>query len=249
MAKIKDLSNKKFGLLTALELNGRNPKGYLLWKCRCDCGGFINVTADHLKSGNTRSCGCLIKRSTEKRVKLQSLQRKKEYSSFIGKKYNKLLILDLGIPNKFKVPQFKCVCDCGTMKNVSCSNVINGKTKSCGCLRLEIVSQPLGEKHHNWNPNKTREEKELERKNHTKHVHWAKAIKKIHNYVCFICKKNSRRLESHHLNCWSDFPEQRYDLNNGVCLCVDCHKFFHKIYGLKPTKEMFEEYIQSFNLI
>lgn len=29
------------------------------WKCRCDCGGEINVGSQSLRSGNTKSCGCI----------------------------------------------------------------------------------------------------------------------------------------------------------------------------------------------
>lgn len=31
------------------------------WKCRCDCGKEIYVSASNLDSGNTKSCGCLHK--------------------------------------------------------------------------------------------------------------------------------------------------------------------------------------------
>ena len=30
-----------------------------LWKCRCDCGKFVEVTSLSLATKNTRSCGCL----------------------------------------------------------------------------------------------------------------------------------------------------------------------------------------------
>lgn len=33
------------------------------WHCRCDCGNEIDVPTRYLKSGNTRSCGCLNRES------------------------------------------------------------------------------------------------------------------------------------------------------------------------------------------
>ena len=55
-----DLTNQRFGRLTAIECLGSNDKDGMLWKCVCECGNdnFI-TTSHHLISGNTQSCGCL----------------------------------------------------------------------------------------------------------------------------------------------------------------------------------------------
>ena len=58
MAKITDLVGQRFERLTVVSLaevrNGR-PR----WACRCDCGVDVVVAGNHLRSGATRSCGCL----------------------------------------------------------------------------------------------------------------------------------------------------------------------------------------------
>jgi hypothetical protein len=46
-------------MLTVVKLDGRNKQGRLLWLCECDCGKSVRVISGHLKSGNTKSCGCL----------------------------------------------------------------------------------------------------------------------------------------------------------------------------------------------
>ncbi len=33
------------------------------WRCKCDCGKIIEVRQDSLRSGNTRSCGCIARRA------------------------------------------------------------------------------------------------------------------------------------------------------------------------------------------
>lgn len=55
-----DLSNQRFGRLTALcPTAKRDHKGSIYWKCRCDCGNEVEVSADRLLHGNYQSCGCL----------------------------------------------------------------------------------------------------------------------------------------------------------------------------------------------
>lgn len=53
---------------------------------------------------------------------------------------------------------------------------------------------------------------------------WSLAVKSDWNYQCPICGKRGRNLNSHHL-----IPRQheatRYSMENGICLCHDCHQF------------------------
>lgn len=58
MPKALDLTNQKFGKLTALsKTSSRNGKTY--WLCQCECGNFKEVQTNHLTTGAIRSCGCL----------------------------------------------------------------------------------------------------------------------------------------------------------------------------------------------
>ena len=47
--------------------------------------------------------------------------------------------------------------------------------------------------------------------------------------VCHICK-SSRRRQAHHIKNGSHHPESRYDVDNGVVLCRDCHSQLHNNY-------------------
>lgn len=55
---LKNISGMRFGRLTALEVSGKVGRR-LAWRCRCDCGAYASVQGGLLRSGDTRSCGCL----------------------------------------------------------------------------------------------------------------------------------------------------------------------------------------------
>lgn len=54
-----DITGQRFGRLVALEPAG--SKDHLkLWRCQCDCGNIATKAGKSLRSGATRSCGCLM---------------------------------------------------------------------------------------------------------------------------------------------------------------------------------------------
>ncbi|MBQ7839744.1 MAG: hypothetical protein IJ390_04550 [Lachnospiraceae bacterium] len=55
-----DLSGKKYGRLSVLfPTEKRNSNGSIYWHCRCECGQELDVPAESLMYGNSKSCGCL----------------------------------------------------------------------------------------------------------------------------------------------------------------------------------------------
>lgn len=67
----QELVGMKFGRLTVLEYSGFNHSNnrntdYL---CQCDCGNTVIVPANKLKSGHTKSCGCIQKEIASKTIK------------------------------------------------------------------------------------------------------------------------------------------------------------------------------------
>ncbi|MEK0337811.1 MAG: hypothetical protein QQN41_10300 [Nitrosopumilus sp.] len=54
-----DLIGKKFGRLKVIKRIGKNKWRDSLWLCGCNCENEIIVVGNHLKSGHTKSCGCL----------------------------------------------------------------------------------------------------------------------------------------------------------------------------------------------
>ena len=58
--RLISLEGQRFGKLTVVKRNKVNDKhGKPLWVCVCDCGNDALVLGNHLKNGNTKSCGCL----------------------------------------------------------------------------------------------------------------------------------------------------------------------------------------------
>ena len=56
--KTIDISNQRFGRLTAIE-KSTNICGKTAWKCVCDCGNIAYVTTSNLTCNRIRSCGCI----------------------------------------------------------------------------------------------------------------------------------------------------------------------------------------------
>ncbi len=59
--RVNDLTYQKFDRLTALRRVANNKYGQARWLCQCECGRMTEVGTQSLRSGNTRSCGCLRK--------------------------------------------------------------------------------------------------------------------------------------------------------------------------------------------
>ena len=54
-----DLKGQRFGRWTVLYRAPDRRRGYPEWHCRCDCGNEKALRANILRSGASRSCGCL----------------------------------------------------------------------------------------------------------------------------------------------------------------------------------------------
>jgi hypothetical protein len=62
-----NLIGKQFSRLTVLREVGRSNCNGVVWECICECSKHVEVRSGNLRSGNTRSCGCLrdeVKRTT-----------------------------------------------------------------------------------------------------------------------------------------------------------------------------------------
>ena len=111
-----------FGEWQVLSRDKSKPRNYI---CKCSCGTISSIFGSSLKSGSSKSCGCLKKANTKQRFLDQA-------ESHIGEKYGKLTILDCFVKNDRYY--YKCQCECGNLHDVNGSKLFSGETTSCGCI-------------------------------------------------------------------------------------------------------------------
>lgn len=102
------------------------------------------------------------------------------------------------------------------------------------------------ENHYNWK-NELSDDDRIYRKNrrlNPQYIQFVKTIMKRDNATCQICKQQKNgHMVVHHLESYSSNKDLSIDISNGICLCEDCHKNFHKLYGNKNnTRKQFEEW-------
>lgn len=138
-----------------------------------------------------------------------------------------------------------CMCDeCGKTiemmykQYIKCNH--DGKIYCQHCATQIFLS---GENNYQWKKDKTDEE----RINNRDYPEYDKFIQKVllrDNYTCQCCKTTNCKLNVHHLDGYDWCSENRINEQNGITLCVKCHKNFHSIYGYGGnTKKQFEEWI------
>lgn len=73
---VKDLTGQVFERLTVISRDGSNRWGQAAWLCRCRCGSLCTLGGAQLRTGNTKSCGCLKRDNPKKGTHLNSRKGK-----------------------------------------------------------------------------------------------------------------------------------------------------------------------------
>ena len=155
-------------------------------------------------------------------------------------------------PYEFSVSSNKKVwlkCPLGKHKDYlqSLNNAFRYNYRCPECSNDEISERMYGENNHFWKGGINKENDTLRHRREYKE--WRTAVYKRDNYTCQCCGVRGKKLNAHHINQFADYPELRYDINNGVTLCEDCHDStkqgsFHNIYGThNTTSNQLREYI------
>lgn len=151
----KDLSNQKFGRWTVLHRTKDNKHGQIMFRVKCDCGFLSDVKAFSLKSGDSKSCGCLKNELLSERMKKQwkeglfnSKRKNKKmicykdnFTDLSGQRFHRWTVLKREQNDLCGKVVYSCKCDCGYIGNVNAGDLRRGHSKSCGCIKIEFVGE------------------------------------------------------------------------------------------------------------
>jgi len=219
-----DITGKKFNMLTVISQNGYDKWRNATWNVRCDCGNECIVRGLSLKSGGTKSCGCIM------------------IKDLINKRFGKLLVISKSNERNDDCDvMWVTRCDCGNEHVVSSESLSGGSTKSCGC-----INRQRGKEHWNWNKDKTDEEREIGR-NYPEYTDWRTAVHERDSYTCQKCGGKHGELNAHHIDGYAANPELRTTLSNGITLHADEHNDLHHQYGHDVGRENLEKWLNEVN--
>jgi hypothetical protein len=138
MGKLIDLTGQKFGRLTVIrrveDQIYSNNQSIPCWECKCECGETTVVPGVSLRSGNTKSCGCLQR-------EVQKNKGKATFVDLIGQTFGFLTVIDRGPNGPRKETQWICKCVCGNTTVVRSRELRLGRTRSCGCKKTELFRE------------------------------------------------------------------------------------------------------------
>ena len=122
MSRTKDISGRRFGMLTAIHPTEKRKRYSVIWECRCDCGNTIEASVQDLDKSDRTSCGCFRDRN------------------LTGNRYGRLTVLKKLSP--YGRARWMCQCDCGKQKAIPQDVLLSGHSKSCGACMRGGVNNP-----------------------------------------------------------------------------------------------------------
>ena len=69
--------------------------------------------------------------------------------------------------------------------------------------------------------------KRTDYRNTKEYQNWRISVFKRDLYTCQDCDQVGGEINAHHIKTFKKYPDSRYDVDNGVTLCVNCHRLRH----------------------
>lgn len=193
------------------------------------------ISYNNLKSRKTKN-GCIYCYHDSLRNSIEKI-----YGYFIDKKY-----IPIFKPSEYtesheklpyicsKHPELKTQYVSATLLMLKGGSIIH--CKKCKSEFFSKIQTP-----------KNRSPRSIRHRDYAAYYEWQKIVYEKHNYTCSKCGKThseDNRINAHHIFGYSEYPELRTNIDNGIALCAICHLDFHKKYGFKNNnKEQLEEFL------
>lgn len=218
-----DDSPQYYGAWTVIGVGvRRNRKARLL--LRCVCGIVAERDAHCVISGGSRSCGCQAKIQPRPCQQCQTLfTPTKGHGRFCSRACVKRFVgTPKGMRNAGSFSRTRPSWNKGIRGEASHSFQRPCKPET----RIKLKSR-RGADTPNWKGGVSTAN-QLARKV-AEYAEWRKAVFVRDDYTCQFCGARSAagkrvRICADHIKRFADYPELRYDVNNGRTLCEDCHR-------------------------
>lgn len=211
-------------------------KNTTCWKCGkgrfqmwnlCECGKWFHAENSKQKYCSTE-CGYKYKKTGGKKGKhYPHLQRSEVRTCPIcGKEFR---AVDDYRSRRQKYCSKECWSNRGTVTKECkyCGKKIityksSGKVYCNQNCRDADYRNFTGEKARAWQGGKTKKAKCI--RTSAAYREWRTAVFERDGYTCQMCGAKGVYLEAHHIKAQSIYPELRFDIDNGMTLCKECHK-------------------------
>lgn len=244
------------------------------WNCLCECGNTCIVKAEVLSRGGVKSCGCLRRETTKKRGQANALDltgqkfgrlivvQKTDERSRDGE----IMWLCECECGNYKIVRTSSLKN-NNIRSCGCLNTEVAKDKLA-----KVNEYQRAELHPNWQG-----KAEIKSWLFTQIATWKQQVLVINDYTCNVTKQRGGKLNVHHLKGFNTIVDEAHTINNieikqlltdytkkeldillkyvksqhtleeGVVLCEEVHRLFHKIYGYGDnTLEQYEEFKQRY---
>lgn len=182
----------------------------------CSCGNVADIAFDKFRQGQ-RCAACKHSRISEKQR--HSYEYVRKYFEDQGCE-----LLSSEYENNHEKLRYRC--SCGNVAFITFAKFKAGQ-RCKKCKNRNLSDKFRGDKSPNWDNEMTQEQRIKDRK-YPEYTEWRRKVFERDEYTCQICGTHGGKLNAHHIQSYAKFPELRTDVSNGITLCTDCHKEYHR---------------------